>query len=231
MINHNAGKLELTAEEADFQKLSRSVYNSGRMKEAYDLAAEFYAKNPGSLFGKFVYAGMAGDYSEDASLPEARKKELLETAKKLVREVYEDEKAGRYEFYGHVRNEYFWFFQLNEEQYGLGEELVANGQPRGYYSMCVGASAMAKKSLLEQNDPKAARAWAAKSVTAFREFEKVDPDWYNVNYFYAYALAVLGYEDAALHVFKDKYLNRKAGETGKELEEFQLNLEKMKVQE
>lgn len=229
MTKSASGKLELTTEELEFKELDRSTYNSGKMREAYELAEDFYRRNPGSVFGKFAYAGMAGDYSDDLSLTSEKRKELLDTAKKLIKEVYEDERAMRYDFYAHVRNEYFWFHQLHEQQYALGEELVAKGALRGYYSMCVGASAMARKCLLEKNEPESATMWADRSVKAFHEFEKVDPDWYNINYFYAYALAVLGNYDAAAAVFKDMYRKQKAAVKEKEVTEFMANVDKIRL--
>jgi len=98
--------IQLTAEERSFQALNRATYNSGKIREAYEQAADFYAKNPGSLFAKYVYAEMAGDYSDNRSLPKARRKELLKMARRLIKEVYDDKNARRYEFYQHVRNEW-----------------------------------------------------------------------------------------------------------------------------
>jgi hypothetical protein len=210
------GKLALTAEEEEFRKKCRATYNSGKVGEAYEQAAAFYRRNPESLFAKFNFAGMAGDYSDDIALPTEKRNELRGLAKRLISEVYQDERAKLYEFYRHVQNEYYWFHQLHEEQYALGVEFVREGVPRGYYSMCVGASAMAVKCLLEKKDQAGAAMWAERSVSAFHEFEKVDPDWHNINYFYADALAVLGKHDAAIAAFKDMY--RKQGSPVKETE-------------
>lgn len=129
-------RTKLTAEEAEFQKLVRSTYNSGRVKEAYELAADFYRGNPESLFAKYTYAGMAGDYSDNLSLSAAKREQLLAQARQLMKEVYDDERTRYCDFYDHVRNEYFWFHQLHAEQYELGVERVAAGNLRGYYSMC-----------------------------------------------------------------------------------------------
>lgn len=227
-MSEPAAKVELTAEEAEFKKLVRETYNSGRVKEACEMAENFYRGRQESLLGKFYCAAMAGDYSDDILLSAEKRGELLALARKLIKEVYEDKRAPLYEFWDHVRNEYFWFHQLHSEQYALGAERVAAGAPRGYYSMCVGASAMAKKCLLENNDLGTARAWAEKAVSAFHEFEKLDPDWHNINHFYAYALAVLGDYDAALKVYKDMYRKQKAAINEKEVAVFLENMEKIK---
>lgn len=217
--------LKLTVEETAFQKLNRHTYNSGKMKEAYEQAADFYASNPCSLFAKFVYAGMAGDYSDDKTLPADRRSELLDTAKKLIKEVYDDANIQRYSFCSSVRNEYFWFYQLHAEQYALGVERVSAGELRGYYSMCVGASAMAKKYLLVNKDLPGAVAWAEKSRKAFHEFEKVDPAWNNINYYYAYALAVSGDSAGAVATFKDMYRKQNAPIKENELKDFLTDVE------
>jgi len=203
-------QLKLTAEEQAFRAVNRAVYNSGRLKEACEQAAEFYSKNTASLYAKYAYAVMSGDYSEDISLPPARRKELLEDAKRLIKEVCEHRDIDRWELASGARNEYYWFHALHEEQYELGERRVAAGEKRGYYSMCVGASCMAKKCLIEKSDAAAAKTWARRAVDAFAEFEKLDPDWYNINPFYAAALAVLGDAQGALAAYKDKYRKQKA---------------------
>lgn len=219
--------VELTAEEGEFKKLTRATYNSGRVKEAYELAEGFYRSHPESLFAKFYCGAMAGDYSDDVSLSAEKRGDLLALARTLIKEVYEDKRTPLCDFWDHVRNEYFWFHKLYAEQYALGVERVAAGTPRGYYSMCVGASAMAKQCL-EANAPAAAKEWAEKSVSAFQEFEKLDPDWYNINHFYAYALAVLGEYDAALKAYRDMYRKQKAAVNEKEEAAFLDNVEKIK---
>lgn len=227
MTKEEAVPLRLTDEERNFQALNRATYNSGKMSQAHEQAAAFYARNPGSLFAKFLYAAMSGDYADDLTLPEARRRELSATARGLIKEVYEDKNLPRCEFYSHARNEYFWFHQLHEEQYALGEERVARGELRGYYSMCVGASAMAKKILTVERDRPGAEAWAAKAAAAFREFEKLDPNWYNINHFYAYALAVLGDMQGAIAAYEDMYRKQKAEVDEAQLKHFIAEAEKI----
>jgi len=212
-VNENE-TIKISEEERSFRDLNRATYNSGRMAEAYAQAAEYYAAHPGSLYAKFTFAVMSGDYSEDASLPEARRAELLAEAQRLSREIYEWPDLPRWELAAVARNEYFWFHGLYAEQYALGEARVAAGEPRGYYSVCVAAACLASKTLREGGGRAAAEIWAARAVRAFREFEKIDPAWFNINPFYARALAILGDGPGALAALKDMY--RKQGTPVKE---------------
>lgn len=96
-------------------------------------------------------------------------------------------------------------------------------------AMCVGASSMARKCLLENKDLAGAEAWASKAVKAFHEFEKLDPDWFNINPFYATALAVLGNESRAAASYKDKYRKQKAGVNEQEFADFREELSAISV--
>ena len=212
--------IKLTPEERAFKEHVQTVYNSGKMQEAYELAKEYYLGHKDSLLAKYLYAGMAGDYADVPLLQEEKKAELRETAKHLIKEVYEHEDLERTEFYSAAKNEYYWFHQLHEEQYNFGEKRVASGEVRGYYSMCVGASAMAKKCLLELKDKPGAATWAQKSAEAFRQFEKIDPHWHNINYFYAYSLAILGKAAEAEAAYRDMYRKQNNPVNEGELENF-----------
>lgn len=221
--------IKITEEERAFRDRNRATYNSGRMAEAYAQAAEFYAAHPGSLYAKFAYAVMSGDYSEDASLPEARRGELLAEARRLSREIYESPEMPRWELATAARNEYFWFHGLHAEQYALGEARVAAGEPRGYYSMCVGAACLAGKTLREGGGRAAAEIWAARAVRAFHEFEKLDPAWFNINPFYARALAILGDGPGALAAFRDMYRKQGAPVKEAELARFHAEIEQLQA--
>ncbi|MBF0299128.1 MAG: hypothetical protein HQK51_10440 [Oligoflexia bacterium] len=223
-------KIEFTQEEINFRKKNKETYNKGDMKSAYEEAVEFYKANPNSIIAKYCYAVMSGDYSYDLTLSKERAAELLEVAKKHIKELYLDERSkncpGRW--YSSIRNEYYWFYKLHEEQYNLGVEDVANGDLGGSYSMCVGAASMANKCLLENNDIDSAKKWANKSISAFNEFEKVDPTWYNINYFYAEALNVLGKYDDALVAFKGMYQKQGSPVNEKEIADFMERTNKVK---
>ncbi len=203
-------KIELTKEQLEFGKKNREIYNSGEMKYAYEMAFNGFQNNCNDLYYKYLYAVMAGDYSFDKDLAIEKQAELLAVAKKLIKEVFEDDKFKLYpdKFIITVRNEYYFFYKLFEEQFNLGRENVENGISGGHYSMCVGATELAKKYLKEKKNDQAS-LWATKELHAFTEFEKVDPHWYNINYFAATAFAILGKHDQAIVTFKDMF--RKQG--------------------
>ena len=224
---NDKGTIKISEEERRFRDLNRATYNAGRMAEAYAQAAEYYAAHPGSLYAKFALAVMSGDYSEDASLPEARRKELLAEARRLSREIYEWPDLPRWELAAAARNEYFWFHGLYAEQYALGEARVAAGEPRGSYSMCVGAACLACKTLREGGGRAAAEIWAARAVRAFHAFEKLDPLWFNINPFYARALAILGDGPGALAAFKEMYRKQGAPVNEAELARFHAEIEQL----
>lgn len=121
-----------------------------------------------------------------------------------------------------VRNEYYWFFELPEEQYNLGIEILQT-RPEGHYPACVGASMMALK-MLKQGKIPAAEEWGQKSLNHFHEFEKVSPNWHNINHFGAQALACLGCYDEAIACFKDMYRKQNAAEKPDEIAEFHRKL-------
>ena len=102
--------IKLTEEQCRFNTECRQLYNSGHMKEAYEMALERYKQSPDQLFYKFMYAIMAGDYSFDESLRQEKRQELLGVAKELLKEVYFDPMMGRYEpiFVTAFKNEYFF---------------------------------------------------------------------------------------------------------------------------
>lgn len=55
---------------------------------------------------------------------------------------------------------------------------------------------------------------------AFREFEKLDPGWHNINPFCATALAILGDETGAVVSYKDMYRKQRTGVNEHELSRF-----------
>lgn len=144
-------------------------------------------------------------------MTEGARKDLLETARKGISELVADSRLSSFpkDFQYGLRDESCWFFQLHEEQYNLGVESLANGRERGHYSKCVGAASQAEKLLREGGDLASVEEWATRSLEVFREFEKIDPTWHDINPFAATALSVLGRYDEAMAVFRDMF--RKQG--------------------
>lgn len=206
----------------------RDVYNSGDCKKAIEMACAFLEKYPESFLAKYDYAVMHGDYSVTPGLSAEEKQRLLAIAKKGVSELFHDPRLAQWpsRFQKAVRNEYYWFFELPEEQYKLGIEEVNAGE-NGHYSACVGASMLALK-MLKESKIKLAEEWAQKSLIHFSEFEKLDPDWYNINYFAAQALACLGLYEEAMTCFCGMYRKQQSSQKKGEIDEFSLKIQEIK---
>ncbi len=219
--------IEFSQEERDFQTKNRNVYNSGRIRESFEAAAEFHQNHPESVLAKLEHAIKGGDYSYDSSLDETTRETLRNQAKVWIAEIFHHPQLQRYpaQFIRRVRNEFYWFFELHEEQYRLGLEEQAKGAPRSHYPQCVGASAQARKVLIEKEDLAEAERWAALSLAAFYEFEKEDPTWYNINYFAAQALAVLGRYKEAMAAFLDMFRKQQGPVNEAEVQAFRSRID------
>lgn len=200
-------------EEEKIHQQIRDVYNSGDCGKAVEMSIDFLKRFPQSHLARYCYAVMHGDYSYAVIHDEAERQRLLGIAKKGITEMFNDPNRFQWpqRFQERVRNEYYWFFELHEEQYKLGLEVLKRGE-NGNYSACVGASMMALKALAQE--------WAEKSLHHFAEFEKIAPDWYNINCFSARALASLGKYDEALASFKDMFRKQKSPEKPAEIQKF-----------
>jgi len=209
-----------TSEEEKFHQEIRDVYNSGDCGKAVEMSIEFLERFPKSYLARYSYAVMHGDYSYAAIHGEKEKQRLLAIAKKGISEMFNDPDRFQWpqRFQERVRNEYYWFFELHDEQYKLGLEVLKRGE-NGNYSACVGASMMALK-VLKEGKKALAQEWAEKSLHHFAEFEKIAPHWYNINIFSARALASLGKYDEALVSFKDMFRKQKSPENQGEIQKF-----------
>lgn len=218
--------MKLTEEDVLANEI-RDIYNSGDCKRAVELACTLLKRFPDSYRAKYSYAVMHGDYSYSSAHSAEEKNCLLEIAKKGVSDLLTNPSFQTWpqRFQYSVRNEYYWFFELPEKQYDLGIEILQTG-PEGNYPACVGASMVALK-MLKQGKIPAAEEWARTSLTHFSEFEKVSPDWYNINHFAAQALACLGQSDEAVKCFKDMYRKQKAPEKSDEILEFARKLDEI----
>lgn len=219
--------MEFSAEESAFNQRIRDVYNSGDCGRAVELAKEFLDKFPNSPLALYNYAVMHGDYSYSPEHTPEEKKRLLEIAKKGISDLFNHPQLQDWpiQFQIAVKNEYFWFFELHLEQYQLGIEEVMNGRP-GHYSACVGASMLAYKRLEQSIED--AEDWAKRSVYHFKEFEKSNPNWYNINIFAAQALACMGQYEEALTCFKDQFRKQGKAEDAKKIGEFLDKIDRIK---
>ncbi len=208
----------------------RSVYNSGRCARALEMATDFLKEFPDSLQAKYTYAVMSGDYSYEAKHSDAEKEELLKIAKAGIEELFKHPDLSQYpqRFQKSVKNEYYWFHEFPEEQYKLGINDLTIEARGAHYSACVGASMLALK-MLKQGSRLVAEEWANKSWHHFQEFEKLAPDWHNINYFAAQAQACLGNYDFAKVVYLDTFRKQKGDIKKDEVTKFDSHIESIKL--
>lgn len=83
--------------------------------------------------------------------------------------------------------------------------------------MCVGASMMALKELEINNNIHESEIWAEKSINAFNEFEKLNPTWYNINYFSSQSYAIRGEYDKAEELFLEMFKKQNSDSVDKAL--------------
>lgn len=215
-------------EEKELILKIRNVYNSGDGARAVELACKYLSQFPSSPHAKYNFAVMHGDYSYSPRHSAEEKLRLLEIAKQGTAELLNDPAFNTWDktFCDSVRNEFYWFHEMPDKQFELGIERLNRGE-NGHYSACVGASMMAL------NELKAGRInesedWAHKSLYHFSEFEKIDPSWYNINFFASQSLACLGKFEEALECFENMYLKQKSTLNEAELAEFKARIELIK---
>ena len=185
-----------------FKEIS-SIYNSGDILRALERSKDFLNEYPSSPLARYKVAVLHGDYSDSVELESHEKEQLKKIAKSGIRELFNELSSTNWpeRFKVSVKNEYYWFFEMPEEQYKLGIEQIQKGQ-KGEYSACVGASMIALKELKLGNDTKAEKM-ARISLDFFKKFEEYSPNWFNINFFAAQAEAVLGrYENSMTTISK-----------------------------
>lgn len=220
---------QFSKEENDIRGEIRLLYNSGHCCEALEKSKDFLLKFPISLLARYSYAVMSGDYASDIKHSEKEKENLLKIAKLGISELYNDPSLRDYprKFQKSVKNEYFWFHEMPEEQYNLGLNELEFDPAGGHYSACVGASMLALKKILNQNLQEG-ETWARKSLHHFHEFENLSPAWHNINYFGSQAVACLGHYEEALEVYKAMFKKQGQAVQNSELENFLKLIEKIK---
>ena len=222
-------KIELTKKQKRDGKMMNRIYNSGKMKEAYEFALKLYNQNQRDLFCKYSYATMAGDYSYHKSLNKKEKNKLFNLAKRLLKQVYSDPDLKKYPepLVNVIKNEYYFFHKLHKKQYEHGKKNYEKGYKGSSYSMCVGACELALE-YSKKSKRWLAMHWAKKSIEGFKKYEKVNPNWYNINYFAADAYAILGNEKKAISIFEDMYRKQNRPIDKDEVKSFKTKIEKYK---
>ena len=222
---------QFSAEEERFHQEIRSVYNKGNGALAVEMSKGLLDKFPNSQLAQFVFGVVHGDYSYDEAQSIEEKSRLRSIAKKSIEKLFSDPNLDSCPptFVRTVKNEYFWFSEMPEEQYKLGIEVVRKGEDLrgGHYSACVGASMLALKQINSggvQNSQK----WAEISLQHFHDFERCDPTWYNINFFAAQALACLGRFDEAVECYRATFKKQGNPENQNAISEFKLEIDSIK---
>lgn len=221
--------IKFSLEEEKMKDEIREVYNSGNCDQAVEMSKAFLTKFPESFLARYSYATMSGDFAYDPRHSKDEKQILLEIAKKGIAELFNDPNLSKCpaSFQSNVKNEYYWFHELPELQYQLGINELETNAKGGHYSACVGASMLAFKHA-HSRDFETSKNWAEKSICHFFEFEKLAPNWYNINYFCAQAFACLGQYDEALRIFKDMFRKQGNDVNQTELELFKKMIESLR---
>ncbi len=126
----------------------RAVYNSGECGRAVQMSCKFLADFPDSARAQYAHAVMHGDFADSPVHSETERIRLREIAKAGISKLFHDPRNNDWDddFVTSIRNEYYWFFELPEEQFKLGIQRLQTVK-KGNYSACVGASMMALKQL------------------------------------------------------------------------------------
>lgn len=216
--------------ESERQKI-RAIYNTGECKQAMEMAREFARKSPDSLEMRFLAATLAGDLSYDETRDPLERAELLTHARQEISLLYHDKARHRMSARQEngLANEYFRFFKLHMEQYAHGLKVMAHGDQRGSYSVCVGASSESVRVLLEEQDVECAQVWARRALVAFDDFQVLDPTWYNINHFGAQAKAVLGDFEGAEATYSEMFAKQGKPVCAAHTQAFLQQLELIKV--
>jgi tetratricopeptide (TPR) repeat protein len=207
------------AEEESSAEISKT-YNSGESALAVEMAKEFLKIYPESILAQFNFAALHGDYSYSPIHNQEESQRLLLIAKHGISELFHHPSLLHWpdKLRRNIQNEYYWFFELHEEQYNHGQNLLKEGIS-GHYSSCVGASMMALKELRSKNF-ETTQIWAERAIKNFKEFQQLNPTWYNINYFAAQAHACLGKYEVAMSCFKKMYQKQNKSEKPDEIKEF-----------
>lgn len=224
-----ADEVVLSEREILLAEEIKEIYNSGDCKLAMEKSFEFLREFPNSYMARYEYAVTTGDYSYSVELSEEERIKYRTIGNNGIKSLAEDPEFKRWPpaFQSRVRNEYYWFFEMPKEQYELGLERIARGEP-GHYSASVGASMMALKCLKENNIT-LAEEWAQKSLMHFKKFEEYAPHWHNINFFAAQATACLGNYQKALLIYLDMFRKQNAPEDEAQVADFRKKVDEIRT--
>jgi len=169
-------------------KESKELVKKAKYREALKIIERLHKKYPKNAYVTFRYAVQYGDqivsgFDKKATHYKRGAAKLLKPLLKRMKEIPFEERIA-------LRNEYYWFSSQPKKQFLLGKSVVKS-DPRGNYSLGVGAWCIARNYALS-GKPVLAKRWANRSCIAWLEYFKYRPDYYNAWSWYARPLGYLG---------------------------------------
>lgn len=165
------------------------ITNSGQYKKAYTLALKLMKKYPNVV--QFAHWEAVFTAEDTSGMTQAQSDAKYKLAAKKLKKLFPKLRSVDANLRKSIRNEYYWFSKKPRKQYLLGVEYVNKGNMNSYYSQGVGAVQLAKDYALK-GKMKLADRWAKKSESAWLNYFKVVPNWYNSYLFYGQALGLQG---------------------------------------
>lgn len=166
--------------EAQRQRVRREVsahVHRADYGAALKAADRWRRRHPGDFSVAAHYASVLGDYAEE--FPAAERKRLQAESVRQMRSLLLRTACRPHpRVVGMLKNEYYWQTKQRRKQYQLGVWEARRGTRGGYYSQGVGAAWHALE-LAQRGRRLQARRWADRAVTAWKRYEKADPDYYN----------------------------------------------------
>lgn len=179
-----------------FRKKVIALARKGDYKTGVEVAKAALKEDPNEIHYLYQYAKLLGDWADD--LPAARRKkykqESIAILKKLQKRMDEADETLQW---GIGLNYYYQRADFRG-MHQWGVQLEKKRHPQAVYAQGVGAALQAQKL-----HPRAsARAWAKKSVLAWKRYNLKTEKYYFPHYCLALALAVRNEPEAALTALK-----------------------------
>ena len=183
--------------EADQRRIRRDVSSHVHRADygaALKAAAGWRRRYPGDLGIAAHYASVLGDYADACPMPKRRR--LHAESVRLMRDLLRRTTCRPWpRIVSILKNEFYWQTKQRRKQYELGVADLRQGWHGGYYSQGVGAAWHALE-LAQHGRRSHARRWADRAVTAWKRYEKANPDYYNQFVHRALAEGVRGQPEA-----------------------------------